>query len=56
MAGLGQIGAWDDRRPPPADLARALCCAEPPHGEHEKRTGVRDGNWLDWQGGKELLL
>jgi hypothetical protein len=22
--------------------------AEAAHGEHEKRTGVRDANWSDW--------
>jgi len=46
----------------PADLARALRRAEAAHGEHEKRTGVRDANWSDWyaeylvaeQAGKEL--
>ncbi len=30
------------------DLARALRRAEAAHGEHEKRTGVRDANWPDW--------
>jgi catechol 2,3-dioxygenase-like lactoylglutathione lyase family enzyme len=48
----------------PADLARALRRAEAAHGEHEKRTGVRDANWSDWyaeylvaeQAGKELPL
>ena len=30
------------------DLAQALRRAEAAHGEHEKRTGVRDANWPDW--------
>lgn len=30
------------------DLASALRRAEAAHGEHEKRTGVRDENWPDW--------
>jgi predicted enzyme related to lactoylglutathione lyase len=45
-----------------ADLAAAMRRAEAAHGEHEKRTGVRDANWSDWyaeymvaeQAGKEL--
>ena len=45
-----------------ADLATAFRRAEAAHGEHEKRTGVRDANWADWyaeylvaeQAGKEL--
>ena len=45
-----------------ADLATALRRAEAAHGEHEKRTGVRDSNWPDWyaeymmaeQAGREL--
>ncbi|MGO9634493.1 MAG: VOC family protein [Steroidobacteraceae bacterium] len=44
------------------DLASALRRAEAAHGEHEKRTGQRDGNWPEWyaaymvaeQSGKEL--
>ena len=31
-----------------ADLATALRRAEAAHGQHEKRTGVRDANWPDW--------
>src|SRR5262249_5827779 len=31
-----------------ADLAGAMRRAEAAHGEHEKRTGVRDANWSDW--------
>jgi predicted enzyme related to lactoylglutathione lyase len=30
------------------DLAAAFRRAEAAHGEHEKRTGVRDANWADW--------
>ena len=30
------------------NLASALRRAEAAHGEHEKRTGVRDANWPDW--------
>ena len=45
-----------------ADLAAAIRRAEAAHGEHEKRTGVRDANWPDWyaeymaaeQAGREL--
>ncbi len=44
------------------DLAAAFRRAEAAHGEHEKRTGVRDANWADWyaeyiaaeQAGREL--
>ena len=32
----------------PSDLASAMQRAEAAHGEHEKRTGVRDENWPDW--------
>ena len=47
-----------------ADLASALRRAEAAHGEHEKRTGVRDADCPDWyaaymaaeQTGKELPL
>lgn len=31
-----------------SDLASAFRRAEAAHGEHEKRTGVRDANWPDW--------
>lgn len=31
-----------------SDLADAFRRAEAAHGEHEKRTGVRDENWPDW--------
>jgi catechol 2,3-dioxygenase-like lactoylglutathione lyase family enzyme len=46
------------------DLAQALRRAEAAHGEHEKRTGVRDADWPSWyaeymvkeQSGEELPL
>jgi hypothetical protein len=42
------------------DIASALRRAEAAHGEHEKRTGVRDANWADWyaaeQAGTELPI
>ena len=31
-----------------SDLASALRRAEAAHGQHEKRTGMRDENWPDW--------
>jgi catechol 2,3-dioxygenase-like lactoylglutathione lyase family enzyme len=31
-----------------AELADAMRRAEAAHGEHEKRTGVRDENWPEW--------
>jgi catechol 2,3-dioxygenase-like lactoylglutathione lyase family enzyme len=31
-----------------SDLASAFRRAEAAHGEHEKRTGVRDENWPEW--------
>jgi catechol 2,3-dioxygenase-like lactoylglutathione lyase family enzyme len=31
-----------------SELANAMRRAEAAHGEHEKRTGVRDENWPDW--------
>lgn len=30
------------------DLITALRRAKAAHGEHGKRTGVRDANWADW--------
>jgi catechol 2,3-dioxygenase-like lactoylglutathione lyase family enzyme len=30
------------------DLADAFRRAEAAHGEHERRTGLRDSNWADW--------
>jgi catechol 2,3-dioxygenase-like lactoylglutathione lyase family enzyme len=60
----GRVDANDTIFTSPAELARALRRAEAAHGEHEKRTGVRDANWPDWyaefmvaeQAGKELPL
>jgi len=31
-----------------SDLAHAMRRAEAAHGEHEKRTGLRNANWADW--------
>jgi len=31
-----------------SELANAMRRAEAAHGEHEKRTGVRDADWSDW--------
>ena len=31
-----------------SDLASAFRRAEAAHGQHEKRTGLRDANWPDW--------
>lgn len=47
-----------------SDLANAMRRAEAAHGEHEKRTGVRDADWPTWyatymvaeQAGSELPL
>ena len=58
----GRVDADETTFSSVADLARALRRAEAAHGEHEKRTGVRDANWSDWyaeymvaeQAGKEL--
>lgn len=54
--------AGDTTYPSVADLAKALRRAEAAHGEHEKRTGVRDADWPSWyaefmvkeQSGEEL--
>ena len=58
----GRVDANETRFASVADLASAFRRAEAAHGEHEKRTGVRDANWPDWyaeymvaeQSGKEL--
>ena len=58
----GRVDADETTFASAADLASALRRAEAAHGEHEKRTGVRDANWSDWyaeymvaeQAGKEL--
>ena len=56
--------AGDTSYPSVTDLAQALRRAEAAHGEHEKRTGVRDADWPSWyaeymvkeQSGEELPL
>jgi catechol 2,3-dioxygenase-like lactoylglutathione lyase family enzyme len=56
--------AGDTTYPSVSDLAQALRRAEAAHGEHEKRTGVRDADWPSWyaeymrreQSGEELPL
>ena len=58
----GRVDANETTFASVADLASAFRRAEAAHGEHEKRTGVRDANWADWyaeylvaeQAGKEL--
>jgi len=58
----GRVDENETRFASVADLASAFRRAEAAHGEHEKRTGVRDANWPDWyaeymvaeQAGKEL--
>jgi catechol 2,3-dioxygenase-like lactoylglutathione lyase family enzyme len=44
----GRIDAAETAYASTADLASALRRAEAAHGEHEKRTGVRDEDWPDW--------
>src|SRR5262245_35045299 len=44
----GRIDAQETTYASRADLANAMRRAEAAHGEHEKRTGVRDENWPDW--------
>jgi catechol 2,3-dioxygenase-like lactoylglutathione lyase family enzyme len=44
----GRVDATETRFASPNDLASALRRAEAAHGEHEKRTGVRDEDWPDW--------
>jgi catechol 2,3-dioxygenase-like lactoylglutathione lyase family enzyme len=44
----GRIDDAETAYASPADLANAMRRAEAAHGEHEKRTGVRDDNWPDW--------
>jgi catechol 2,3-dioxygenase-like lactoylglutathione lyase family enzyme len=58
----GRVDANETTFASVADLAGAFRRAEAAHGEHEKRTGVRDANWPDWyaeyiaaeQAGREL--
>jgi catechol 2,3-dioxygenase-like lactoylglutathione lyase family enzyme len=60
----GRVDANETRFASVADLASAFRRAEAAHGEHEKRTGMRDANWPEWyaeymaaeQGGKALPL
>ncbi len=44
----GRIDANETRFASVSDLASAFRRAEAAHGEHEKRTGVRDENWAGW--------
>ena len=44
----GRIDAKETTYASLADLANAMRRAEAAHGEHEKRTGVRDEGWPDW--------
>ena len=44
----GRIDAAETSFANAQDLANAMRRAEAAHGEHEKRTGVRDANWSDW--------
>jgi catechol 2,3-dioxygenase-like lactoylglutathione lyase family enzyme len=44
----GRIEAAETAFATASDLAAAMRRAEAAHGEHEKRTGVRDANWSDW--------
>jgi hypothetical protein len=44
----GRVDAAETTFASTSDLASALRRAEAAHGEHEKRTGVRDDNWPDW--------
>jgi catechol 2,3-dioxygenase-like lactoylglutathione lyase family enzyme len=44
----GRVDANDTTYTSSTELAKAMRRAEAAHGEHEKRTGVRDANWSDW--------
>jgi len=44
----GRIDSGETTFASAADLAAAMRRAEAAHGEHEKRTGVRDEQWPDW--------
>ena len=44
----GRIEAAETTFASVADLASAMRRAEAAHGEHEKRTGVRDEDWPTW--------
>jgi catechol 2,3-dioxygenase-like lactoylglutathione lyase family enzyme len=44
----GRVDARETTYASLGDLANAMRRAEAAHGEHEKRTGVRDEDWPDW--------
>ena len=44
----GRVDATDTTYGSQTELARAMKRAEVAHGEHEKRTGVRDADWPSW--------
>jgi catechol 2,3-dioxygenase-like lactoylglutathione lyase family enzyme len=44
----GRVDPDDTTFTTSVELAKALRRAEAAHGEHEKRTGVRDAEWADW--------
>lgn len=44
----GRVDANDTTYTSASELANAMRRAESAHGEHEKRTGVRDADWSDW--------
>ena len=44
----GRVDARETTYASLGDLANAMRRAESAHGEHEKRTGVRDEDWPDW--------
>jgi catechol 2,3-dioxygenase-like lactoylglutathione lyase family enzyme len=44
----GRVDESDTTYSSKAELVKALRRAESAHGEHEKRTGVRDVEWPDW--------
>lgn len=44
----GRVDATDTTYSSKTDLVGALRRAESAHGEHEKKTGVRDAQWPDW--------
>ena len=44
----GRVDTSDTTYTSSTELAAAMRRAEAAHGEHEKRTGVRDAQWADW--------
>jgi catechol 2,3-dioxygenase-like lactoylglutathione lyase family enzyme len=44
----GRVDAGDTKFSSKTELASAFRRAEAAHGEHEKKTGVRDVNWPEW--------